>query len=203
MRVTGSMTIFCRGMVLSEFRSRVGRACRPAARSAPRKSGPPRAGSRERRRPPARISCTGRTMASSGGIISRGICGSERGVLQIGAPQHGVGAEVVAHGRNVAGDGAIAQRHQDLGARADQLDAVQVFLARNRAFHQRDVHVLGELLGVHQRALDHARRGWASASRRSSVSRSDMWQPEQPSSQTVARRILRFAHRRPSRISVR
>ena len=43
---------------------------------------------------------------------------------------------------------------EDLGARADAADHVQVLFAGDRAFDEGDVHVLGELLGVDERAAD-------------------------------------------------
>ena len=89
-----------------------------------------------------------------------------------------------------------------LGAGADLADAVQVLFARDGAFDQRDVDVLGELLGVDQRPVDDV-DVLRELDQALVQSRNDMWQPEQPSSQTVARRILAGCHRRPSRMSVR
>ena len=60
---------------------------------------------------------------------------------------------------------------------------LQVVLDADRAFDQRDVHALGKLLRVHQRAVDQVDLAAASAMMASSMSSSDMWQPEQPSSQ--------------------
>ena len=80
--------------------------------------------------------------------------GIESGVLEIAAVQHRIDAELVAHGGDVAGDGAIAERDEDAGAGADDSDAVQVLFARDGAFHQGDVHVFGKLFAIHQRAPD-------------------------------------------------
>ena len=154
MRVTGSIMIFCRGMVYPNFAAGLG--MRPSSSSlSTEKIRSADGGQPGTKTSTGTTSCTGRAMGSSGGIDFARNLRVERGVLQVGAPQDGVDAEVVAHGGHVAGDGAIAQRDQNLGARADQPDAVQILLARNGAFHQRHIDVLGKLLGIHQRAPDH------------------------------------------------
>ena len=88
---------------------------------------------------------------------------------------------------HVAGHGAIAEGNQDLGALADLLDLLQVLHVRHGAFHQRDVG-FRELLEIGDRAKRTTPPCCASSTSRSSRSRNDMWQPEQPPSQTVAKR---------------
>ncbi len=61
----------------------------------------------------------------------------------------------VAHGRHVAGHGAIAQRHHQLAPPADGVHLLQIVLRTDGAFDQRHVHRLGKLLRIHQRAIDH------------------------------------------------
>jgi len=53
------------------------------------------------------------------------------------------------------------------------------------AFDERDVYPIGELLCIDQRSV-HDIHFAASEMTPASMSSSDMWQPEQPSSQTVA-----------------
>ena len=91
---------------------------------------------------------------------------------------------------NIGRDGAIAQRNQRLRALAHQFDFVQVFFAADRALDQRDIHVRREIPWRPPAGCRPDRLSRPRASSRSSISRNDIWQPEQPSSQTVARRSL-------------
>src|ERR1039457_4207606 len=137
MRVTGSITIVCRGIIYPNLAAGLG--ILPSSRSlSTEKIRSAEGGQPGTNTSTGTNSWTGRTMAFSARdeFVDRAHDGIQRwnhlarnlrvqrGVLQVGAFEDGVGAEVIAHGRNVAGDGAIAQRHEDFGARAHQAYAV-------------------------------------------------------------------------------
>ena len=63
---------------------------------------------------------------------------------------------------------------------------MEIVLAADSALDQCDIHALGKFLGVDQRPVDEVDGLSDGQISRSSMSRKDMWQPEQPSSQTVA-----------------
>ena len=65
--------------------------------------------------------------------------------LDIDALEQRLHRNGIPHRGNVAGHRAIAQRHQQLAAAADDLDLFQVLLARNRPFDESDVDGFGEL----------------------------------------------------------
>jgi hypothetical protein len=78
-------------------------------------------------------------------------------VLEVGPIQQRLEADRVPHARHVGGDGAVAEGDQHLGALPDDVDPLEVVLAGHGALHEADVHVLRELLVVHQRSVDKVR----------------------------------------------
>ena len=78
----------------------------------------------------------------------------ERHVLAIRPVIDGLHAKRISHSRHIGRDRAVAQRDQNLRALAHDLDLVQILFTADRAFDQRNVDVLGKLLGIDQRAVD-------------------------------------------------
>jgi len=109
----------------------------------------------------------------------------EVGKFHIGPLQHLFRVESVAHGRHVAGDGAVAEGHHKPGVAADEMSEFFMLDVGDCAFDEGDIHIAREVLdvcnGEYTRVILSAR-----SMRRSSRSRSDIWQPEQPPSHTVA-----------------
>ena len=132
-------------------------------------------------------SCTGSTVEQHRDDRRAAMHRAEVPVLAYARLQQWPRAERVPQRCDVARHRAVAQRDQQLRPRTYRADDVQVLIVCDRALDQDHVHVLQ---GTPCRRRSGCRRVDVSArsSSRSSMSRNDMWQPEQPPSQTVASR---------------
>jgi hypothetical protein len=84
------------------------------------------------------------------------------GALDIGALEHVIGIagpELVAEGRDVSGDGAVAEGDDGARAAADLVNHVEVILVADRALDQAEVDVLGVLFDVDEGAEDQIELG--------------------------------------------
>ena len=79
------------------------------------------------------------------------------GALDVDAFEDRLHRQPIAHRRNIAGDRAIAERHQDARALADALDLLEIVLAADGALDDGDVDVVRKLLRVDQRPVDDVR----------------------------------------------
>src|SRR5437764_1127641 len=114
MRVTGSITMVCRGIFLSEFRRRVGDATfQQIAKDREDEAGGGWAAREEDIDGDEFVHWT-----RDGEERRNDLAGNlsiERGVLEVGALEDDGGAAIVAHGGDVAGDGAIAEGDENSG----------------------------------------------------------------------------------------
>jgi hypothetical protein len=78
----------------------------------------------------------------------------EGSILDIDTLQHRVRAERVAHGGYVGSDRAVTKRDQNFGALADEPNPLFILFGAHRALYERHVHVVRELLGIHNRAVN-------------------------------------------------
>jgi len=76
------------------------------------------------------------------------------GAFNVNAMQQLVHRKDIAHRRHIAGHGAVTERDQQLGARPDLVQALNVFLRADRALDQRDVDIFGKFLCIHQRPVN-------------------------------------------------
>jgi hypothetical protein len=63
-------------------------------------------------------------------------------------------AELIANGRDVSGDAAIAESNEDFRAFADLKQELEIILVTNGAFDEADIDVFGIFLHVNDGAID-------------------------------------------------
>src|SRR4051794_3462447 len=78
----------------------------------------------------------------------------QRGVLDVDAIHDVLDLEYVAHGWHVTGDGAVAERHEDLGMSTDLVDHLEIVLAADGTFDERYIDPLWEFLGIDERTVN-------------------------------------------------
>ena len=160
MRVTGSMVIFCMALLpIRTSPSMPGPACGPPAVRRARRRWPAAGGGQPGTcRSTFTTSCTGTAWRSSAGTPSVGTRWSRLRAFDVDPLQ-----QLLARGIWLRMAGTLPVTAQSPSATSSLLrwrivlDLLQVLLAADRAFDQRDVHAFGELLRVHQRPVDQVR----------------------------------------------